>query len=319
MRVLVLAAAARQPDNQLLWKGLERFAEVELIRLDKKEQKSLGGVLRRFDLGQYDRIVLDLLFRHLSRQAKLLARIPGLVLYEEDACQEFLASSKWRGKFSAFYRKVPHARVIFTGYRVSERFKAMGVDAYFLPKGYDSAKLYDMGLPRDIQLGFIGRLGSDDYQARKAFLERAACEHGLQIMRTEPGDEYRDALNRMAIFLSADVGLGEYMAKNFEAMACGCVLMAYRQGQGEEEALGLVDGENIVLYEDYEQFCQRLHFLMANTAEMARLRERAGVLARARFDYLGQAENLYGLLRRDTRAPHFKNWRVWLLERIWNA
>lgn len=319
MRVLVLATTTRQPDNQLLWKGLERFAQVELVRLGKKEQKNLDKVLRRFDLSQYDRIVLDLLFRYISRQVRLLARIPGLILYEEDACQEFLASSKWRGKFSDFYRKVPHVRVIFTGYRVSERFKSLGVDACFLPKGYDSAKLYDMTLPRDIQLGFIGRLGSDDYQARRAFLEQAAREHGLQIMRTEPGDEYRYALNRMNIFLSADIGLGEYMAKNFEAIACGCLLMAYRQGQGEEEALGFVDGENIVLYEDYEQFCQRLNFLMANPAEMARLRERAGALARERFDYLSQAESLYALLRRETRVPQPKSWRAWLLERLWIA
>ncbi|AEF24134.1 glycosyltransferase family protein [Pseudomonas fulva] len=319
MRVLILATATRQPDNHLLWKGLEQFAQVELVRLDKKEQKNLDQVLRRFDLGQYDRIILDLLFRHISRQVKLLARIPGLVLYEEDACQEFLASSKWRGHFSDFYRKVPHARVIFTGYRVSERFKSLGVDACFLPKGYDSAKLYDMTLPRDIQLGFIGRLGSDDYQARRAFLERAVCEHGLQMMRTEPGDEYRYALNRMTIFLSADIGLGEYMAKNFEAIACGCVLIAYRQGQGEEEALGFIDGENVLLYEDYEQFCQRLDFIIANPAEMVRLKARAAALARQRFDYLRQAESLYALLRRETRTPQPKNWPARLFERLWSA
>lgn len=33
-------------------------------------------------------------------------------------------------------------------------------------------------------------------------------------------------------------------------MACGCILVAYRQGHGEE--LGLIDIGNIILYSDAE-------------------------------------------------------------------
>lgn len=317
MRVLVLTTTPREPDNHLLWEGLREFADVDLRHLAKDDQRHLTRLLKRYDLESYDRVVLDLLFRHASRHARALSSIAGLVLYEEDACQEFISISKWHGKFSAFYRKLPHARVIFTGSHVAERFRASGVDACFLPKGHDSSKLYDMEKQRDIALGFIGRLASDAYQERRAFLERAAAEHGLQILRTRPGDEYREALNRIAVFLSADIGLGEYMAKNFEAMACGCLLMAYRQGHGEEEALGLVDEKNVVLYGDFCEFSEKLNRLRAEPDLLKRIAGAGQAYAQKRFDYAKQSRDLYGFLLPEPREPRKTGWLRSLFMRAW--
>ena len=64
-------------------------------------------------------------------------------------------------------------------------------------------------------------------------------------------------LNRIRYFVSADVGLGEYMAKNFEAMACGCVLLAWRQGS-EEEAIGLKHDEHLLLYSSLDELREHL-------------------------------------------------------------
>lgn len=297
MRILVLTTAPRQPDNHLLWEGLRTLADVELHCVPKEEQRDLITILRRFDLCSYDRVVLDLLFRHVSRHAGLLSRVPGLVLYEEDACQEFIPGSRWHGRFSAFYRNVRHARVIFTGYQITGRFRDMGVDAHFLPKGYDSSKLYDEQKERDIPLGFIGRLGSNAYQERRDFLHWAAEKHGVQILRTETGDEYRRALNRIRVFVSADIGLGEYMAKNFEAMACGCALLARRQGGGEEEALGLEDGRQVLLYDDKKQFEQQLQRLQTEPQLRERLAANGTLLAKKYFDYGMQGRQLMQILQ----------------------
>lgn len=310
MRVLILTSKPREPDNHLLWEGLQQLADVDLHYVTKEEQRHLGAVLKRFDLESYDRVVLDLLFRQVSRHARLLSAVAGLVLYEEDACQEFIRSSRWFGKFSAFYRKVPQARVIFTGYRVSEQFRAMGVDACFLPKGYDSSKLYDMQRPRDIELGFIGRLASDAYEERRVFLENATVKFGVQTLRTSPGDEYREMLNRIRVFVSADIGLGEYMAKNFEAMACGCLLVAHRQGGGEEEALGLVDGENVLLYDDFSGFSAILSRLCEDPSLSMRV-SAAGKAHVSRFmDYWAQASHLYGLIAADCRPVVSRDWKA---------
>lgn len=313
MRILVLTSSPRQPDNHLLWEGLRELADVELHYVARGEQRRLGGVLRRFDLHSYDRVVLDLLFRHVSQHARLLSRVPGLVFYEEDACQEFISGSRWFGKFSAFYRQVPHARVIFTGYRVAERFRSMGVDACFLPKGYDSSKLYDMQVRRDIPLAFIGRLDSAAYRERKAFLEKAAADFGVRILRAEPGDDYREMLNRIKVFVSADIGLGEYMAKNFEAIACGCALIAYRQGEGEEEALGFLDGENVLLYGSESEFRRKLADLMADEQGRAAQVLSGQRLAVERFDYFSQAGKMYSFLQGAIPAPRpVALWQRWI-------
>ena len=293
MRILVLTSTPREPDNHLLWEGLRRFAEVDVRHIEKKRQRSLRKVFSTIDFSIYDRTIIDLRFRYLSRQAGQLSAIRGLTIYEEDAYQDFIVGSRWHGKFSAFYRKVPHARIIFTGFYVSERFRAMGFDAYFLPKGYDSSKIYAINGIRDIELGFIGRIASSAYQQRRTLLQKATDDFGLQAMRTDPGDEYRETLNRIRIFVSADIGLDEYMAKNFEAMACGCVLLAHRQGNGEEEALGLVDGENLLLYGDYQEFTEKLSLLRQDDALAARLAQQGEILAKNHFDYFKLSEKLF--------------------------
>ncbi len=299
MKILVLTVAAREPDNHLLWEGLRSFAEVDIRFLNKDQQRNLKKSFASIDLDAYDRVVLDLFFRFLHKQVSLLRQLPGLVLYEEDACQEFISNSKWRGKFSLFYRKLPHVRVIMTGYSVSEKFRATGVDARFLPKGYDSSKLYDTEDERDIELGFIGRTSSDTYTERKEFLQRVTHEFGLKSMRTEPGDEYRDALNRIKVFVSGDIGLGEYMAKNFEAMACGCLLLACRQGRGEEQALGFVDGENVILYDGFKNFSEKVKVLRNDSEKCRLIADKGKEFAAKTFDYFNQSEQLYSYLKEE--------------------
>lgn len=302
MRILVLSTTPRSPDNRALWESLRVHAEVGLHFVPKDAQADLRPWLTVEKIAGYDRIVLDLLFRHVSRQAALLRKLPGLVLYEEDACQEFIPSSKWRGKFSAFYRQVPHTRVVFTGFRTSQAFAEMGVDACFLPKGYAAAGLYPTGVARTIELGFVGRVASSAYDERRVFLEQAAQECGVQLLRTEPGNDYRDTLNRIRIFVSADLGLDEYMAKNFEAMACGCVLLARRQGGGEEEALGLIDGENVVLYDDFADFRAKLAQLRTMPTEtLDKIAERGMALVSKRCEYAGQAQTFFSYLQDPSR------------------
>ncbi|UEG61989.1 glycosyltransferase family protein [Stutzerimonas chloritidismutans] len=312
MRILVLSTSPRQPDNHLLWEGLSKFADVEIHYFSKQEQKRIGALLRKFDFSAYDRVVCDLLFRYLVREWRLLSRIRGLLIYEEDACQEFIESSKWKGSFTKFYRKVPHARIVITGFRVCQRYRESGIDAHFLPKGFDSSKLYDMGLERDIPLGFVGRLDSETYQARKEFLLWAERRHGLRILRAAPGDDYRNLLNRIRVFVSADIGLGEYMAKNFEAMACGCALLAFRQGHGEEEALGIKSGEQVMLYENQQQFELLVAQLSSDQNLVSALSSKGKAMAIQRFDYAAQSAEFFAILAAFEPVPRVFRTRQWL-------
>ena len=257
MRVLVLTAEARVPDLSAVYQSLPRYLDIDLHVLGKAQQRQLRRYLAGLDLQSYQRILLDLPFKHMVAQATLLARLPGLLIYEEDACQNYLATSKWQGAFSRFYRQLPAARLVVTGASVAQRLRSEGFDATFMAKGYNAHLLFNEQQVRDIELGFIGRTASRDYAGRKALLDSLAALEPLQLLRTEPGAEYRHMLNRIRYFVSADVGLGEYMAKNFEAMACGCVLLAWRQGS-EEEAIGLKHDEHLLLYSSLDELREHL-------------------------------------------------------------
>ncbi|MNF48405.1 hypothetical protein D3C84_296420 [compost metagenome] len=175
----------------------------------------------------------------------------------------------------------------------------------FVPKGYDQTQLEDQGRERDIELAFVGSTNSVAYSGRKALLDELARVEPLVVTRTKSGEEYRDTLNRIRFFVSADVGMGEYMIKNFEAMACGCVLLAYDQGEPESQALGLRDMHNIVFYRDIAQLQEKLAILRGDPELAERIARNGRDLAVSQFSFarIGQqiVEELKPALR--ARAP----------------
>jgi glycosyltransferase involved in cell wall biosynthesis len=149
-----------------------------------------------------------------------------------------------------------------------------GFDAVFVPKGYDQRCCRPTkGRERDIELAFVGSTNSVAYSGRKALLDELAQVEPLVVTRTKSGEDYCATLNRIRFFVSADVGMGEYMIKNFEAMACGCVLLAFDQGDAENQALGFKDMVNVVFYKDIPQLREKLAVLRADpqlAADIAR-------------------------------------------------
>jgi glycosyltransferase involved in cell wall biosynthesis len=180
--------------------------------------------------------------------------------------------------------------VISSGYTVSERLRAEGYDAIFVPKGYDQTVLRNLGLVRDIEFAFVGSTKSAVYTGRRRMLDEISAREQLLVTRTASGEDYLRTLNRIRFFVSPDVGISEYMIKNFEAMACGCVLFAYDQGAGEHAALGFRDMHNVVLYRSAEELSARLAQLRADEALASRI-ARAGQALVERdfsFDVLGR-------------------------------
>ncbi|WP_313338821.1 glycosyltransferase family protein [Stutzerimonas nitrititolerans] len=315
MRVLLLSSAGKALDNSPMWRALGNDVELELHFLDKAQQRDLKGWFRNIEIGRYDRIVLDLMFKYIHKQSRLLGTLPNLVLYEEDAYLNFMPGSKWLGVFSALYRKLPEARLITTGAWVARRFVAEQVDAHFVPKGFDAQRLNDRGsAERDIFLGFIGRLGSSVYARRQELLTSLAAVEPLQLMRTQRPDEYPELLNRIRCFVSADIGLKEYMAKNFEAMACGCLLIAKRQGDGEEHALGLCDGENVLLYDGLAELRQKIEWVRQNPAASLDIAVAGREWVFANNEYARLAKRIETIISRPfvtvPRAPR-PWWKMW--------
>jgi len=312
MKLLALVADQRMPNNDAMYKAIQQYAEVDIIKVDSTQQKSLRKLFKSIDISKYDRILMDLHFKRIVKQARFIRTLPNLTIYEEDACQNYITVSKWYGKFLSFYKKLGVFRLVCTSMDLAEKFKKEGLDAHFLAKGYDQSLLRNLNVERDIEMGFVGRLTSDVYVERYKLLNFMQEAGGLQLLRTEPGIDYLNILNRIKVFISADVGLGEYMIKNFEAMACGCLLVAYRQG-AEEEALGLEDMKNIVLYENQKELLAKLDILESKPERVLEISNAGQLLAEECFTYTAMAGKLRSTLDKKfevTSKRHFIDfWR----------
>ncbi|WP_017902026.1 glycosyltransferase family protein [Pseudomonas asplenii] len=303
MKVLFLVQKEQRAILDRFYDGIAANCECDLRWLSSEEQRDLRGYFRRHvDVSRYDRIVFFLRFKQEIRQVGFIRTIPNLVILEHDAYQNYIPC-KYTGKFSRHYRRLPWARVISSGFMVSERLREEGFDAVFVPKGYDQSLLADQGRERDIELAFVGSTNSVAYSGRKALLDELAQVEPLLVTRTKSGDEYRDTLNRIRFFVSADVGMGEYMIKNFEALACGCVLLAYDQGEAENRALGLVDMHNVVFYQTIPQLQEKLALLRADADLAARIARNGRDLAVAHYGFSRIGQRVVEVMRPALR-PH---------------
>ena len=270
-----------------------------LHQLKSEEERYLKRYFRDINTSHYDRIILLLRAKYMMKQVGFLKTLPNLCFLEHDAWMNDYHESMYRGKFSRLYRALPWARIISSGYLVSEKLKAEGFDAVFVPKGYDQTMLSNKRLERDIELGFIGTTSHKTYRKRRELLEQLARCENLLVRRTQPGQEYLDILNRIKIFVSADVGFGEYMAKNFEAMACGCVVIAWDQGEKENRVLGFEDMKNIVLYRHKEELVEKLVFLRQNPMVTQQIAQAGQELAESQYSL----ERLGGMVAEAVKTP----------------
>ncbi|MFW0756572.1 glycosyltransferase family protein [Pseudomonas sp. H11T01] len=297
MKVLFLVQKEQRAILDRLYEGVAAHCECDLRWLSSDEQRNLRGYFRReVDVSHYDRIVFFLRFKQEVRQAGFIRTIPNLVILEHDAYQNYIPC-KYTGKFSAHYRRLPWARVISSGFMVTERLREEGFDAVFVPKGYDQTQLQDQGRERDIELAFVGSINSVAYSGRKALLDELGRVEPLVVTRTQSGEEYCDTLNRIRFFVSADVGMGEYMIKNFEAMACGCVLLAFDQGDAENRALGLQDMHNVVFYQTIAQLQEKLAILRADPERATSIARNGQTLAMSEYSFARIGQRIVEELR----------------------
>lgn len=314
MNVLFLVQAEQRAILDRLYDGIAQACDSCDVRwLSSEEQANLQRYFREHvEVAKYNRILFFLRFKKEMRQWRFIRTLPNVVILEHDAYQNYIPC-KYTGKFSAHYRRMPWVRVISSGALVSQRLRKEGFDACFVPKGYDQALLKCTERERDIELAFVGSTKSVAYSGRKALLDELGQHEKLLVTKTKSGEEYCETLNRIRFFVSADVGMGEYMIKNFEAMACGCVLLAYDHGELENAALGFVDMENLVLYRTVAQLREKLALLRADPELALRIAQAGRRLAEEQYSFDRIGGKIVDAMRPLLRAPvRRKGWLAWL-------
>lgn len=297
--LVVLSTAVRRPAIDRLFLGVDDVFSVSLVKLKSSELISFSRLRTLYQLDTYDCVVVDLPHKYLRHEVSGLNDFnKHIFLYEEDACQNYMPDSRWHGDFSRFYRKLTNVGVIATGSHVTQQLKAEGIPAFFLPKGFDETIIFNVDRERRVDLGFIGTYGSSTYHQRYKMLRHMELFARLNIFRTEPGGDYCRKLNKIKTFFSADCGIGEYMAKNFEAMAAGCLLLAYEQGDGEESALGLESGVNALLYKTKKQAEELARWAVENPVESSRIAAAGMEHAVSHHSYSALSKKLSAILDR---------------------
>ncbi|MCM8536375.1 MAG: glycosyltransferase [Lentisphaeraceae bacterium] len=273
-------------------------------RLNSKEQANLELYFEQnIETSKYDRIIIFLRFKKELAQVDFIQTIPNLIILEHDSYQNYMKGCKYKGKFTKYYSQLVWAKILVSGYTVCQKLQAEGFDANFVPKGYDSDLLIDLGKERTVECGFIGGLKNSTYKARRKFLEGlVGGEIGLEIMQTTPGNDYLETMNKIKFFISADIGFGEYMIKNFEAMACGCILFTYSHGSKENSAIGFEDLKNVVLYNSKVELLEKLNILRSDKVLSAKI-AKAGTLLAQNYTWDKIAQKAASVIEEPLRTP----------------
>jgi len=301
MKVMLLVMDEQRVILDGLYETVRQHCDAcDIFRLSKQQQLNLGPFLASVDYQRYDRVVIFSRVKRLARQRAVLKCIPGLIFLEHDAYQNYMDASKYCGLYSRLYRQLPWSRALLSGAVVARRMRGEGIDAVFVSKGYDQQMLRNLGQPRDIPVGFLGSLKSREYSQRKQLVENLAHRAGMLVTRTASGAEYLETLNRIRIFVSADIGMGEFMIKNFEAMACGCVLLAWSQGE-EDDLLGFKEGQNVLFYRSEEEAVEKIRLLQSDPDLAARIAAAGQAFAEERYSFARVGRDLAGEIQREMR------------------
>lgn len=313
MKVMLLVMDEQRVILDRLYEIVQQHCdECVVYRLSKKQQMKLGPFLASVNYQNFDRVVIFSRVKRLVPQLRVLKCIPGLVFLEHDAYQNYMPESKYLRVYSRLYSRLPSSRVLVSGALVARRMRAENIDAVFVSKGYDEQMLHNTHSVRDIPVAFLGSLKSTEYAQRRALLESLSLRTGMLVGRTKSGTEYLEMLNRIKIFVSADLGMNEFMIKNFEAMACGCVLLAWSQGE-EDQLLGFRDMHNTVFYRSEDEAVEKLQLLQSDPLLTARIARNGQAFAESQYSFARVGRALAAEIQREMRPWQAPS----VLTRLW--
>ena len=267
------------------------------------------------ELGDFDACILFVRYR-LRRGGEPLQwdGFPGLRLWlEEDAHLNFAIGrgDPWRGSFPPVFHRDRFDAMVAMGRQVAEGLRDAGVNAHWLPKGYDQDAFCDLGGDRRgictfgtpwgsrrALLAHLGRAGvevtdvSGPYETLNQRLNGYAGAVVCNIRSAVPLGRSGRLLNRrFPQFVQLAPGI-EPMIKTFEVAGAGCAPVVDRIDELVE--LGFVDGDTCLLFDDFTVLEERLR--AATDGELQRIGHAAMELAAKRHTWSCRAEQLSRML-----------------------
>jgi glycosyltransferase involved in cell wall biosynthesis len=136
---------------------------------------------------------------------------------------------------------------------------------HWIPYACDTDTFRDLGLERDIDVGFVGRLYTPE---RRRTIPVLASRYRMNEQRYYTQNEIATVYSRARIVV--DLPPGDYIPfRIFEAMSCGSLLLTLRQNSGQEELFQ--EGEHYIAFESDEELFEKVSFYLEHDAERRRI------------------------------------------------
>ncbi len=136
---------------------------------------------------------------------------------------------------------------------------------HWVPYACDTNTFRDLGLTRDIDVGFVGRLYTRE---RRRVIPEIARRYRMNEQRYYRPDEIPEVYSRSKIVV--DFPPGDYIPfRVFEAMSCGALLLTRRQNSGQGDMF--TEGEHYETFENDDELFAKLDFYLTHESERARI------------------------------------------------
>ncbi|MEX0666279.1 MAG: glycosyltransferase [Acidimicrobiia bacterium] len=238
------------------------------------------------------------------------------VMLEHDAVQNFAVSeSRYIGAWPEVFHRNDFQVLASSGKATSERLAAAGVPSYWLPKGYDAARMFDLDLERN-GIGYYGMA----YQARRAMLDylqrRRVGFTSFRCQSFELNEHLNQFLGCLICNMEGIVGRGlgrvmhrlspsrglvlksglEPMIKNFEVPGAGCAPIC--DEIDELADLGFADGDTMVSYRTFDELVEKLDHYGRAPEDLREIGRRGNTLVQSRHTWDDRAEQLEDFIAR---------------------
>lgn len=278
----------------------------------------LTGVGRSIRLTDYDAVIVFVAFKRLRAAPALswngFERLR--VLMDHDIIQNYsdIFDPTLKGAWPPVFRRHSFDAVVTSGAGVRDRLRDEGIDAYWVPKGFEQTRFNDLGGAREGVVTF-----GSAYRCRQ-IAERAVTDANLPLARLPmiPYFELGVQLDRFlaCMAISADIefpiergdlqqmtardvpmrpGL-EPMAKLFEAAGAGCCPIA--DAMDDLHALGFRDGETALTFRTYGELVDKLQAALCSPGDLRTIGVAAAKLAHAEHTWAHRAARLREILLR---------------------
>jgi hypothetical protein len=242
------------------------------------------------------------------------------VMYDHDVFYNYSSLGALQGRWTRAFADHGFELLVCTGRRTFELLTGDGIDAEWVPKGYDPQRFFDL----DEHRGGLCTFGAR-YPARAA-VSGYLRTNGIPLARLEvPYLELNARLNEfesclvcnfdgryhfgragqrasklrggvLARHLLHPLPAFETMLKNYEAAAAGCAVFC--DPVPELTELGFVDGDTVILYANFAELVEQVRRYDQEPDELRAIGARGAALCAERHTWAHRVDQLAGILER---------------------